>query len=340
MAEALPKEVERPRSRPGTTANPRDRSRRFRPGWRVGTAEPKPTVNLGRHLLHGLQLAARRGTGIAGFLLAPSPLGDGSAAIYTGPEPDFTADPLADGIDLDGVEVPGEFPHEIDISGNGRSVIIFPNGTPDPFHPVEVPHPLRPIEIDTFPEIPQNPPAPLIEPQRPMVPTRRPPATSPVRSPALPSFKDELNIEFSPDGEVRIRRSRSLKPRWERPKKDGKYRSFYRDALGMINATWGAVSEVWEFMDAIAWNAYVRDRRTNEGNPIHAMTVEGGDYLAVARGIADGTYDFDVGGALVDVAFNEAVDYGIGRGSRAFRENVIDQGLWSGGAGPTAGPAI
>lgn len=101
------------------------------------------------------------------------------------------------------------------------------------------------------------------------------------------------------------------------PGNDKKRRSqvMYKAFLRFLNRSWGAVDEVFDLFEAIAWNVYVYDGKV----PLAVLTDEPERLLAAVR---DGDVSVDWEGVAVDLAIMEATDRLIGRLSMAERKAV------------------
>lgn len=320
-------------------------------GWKVAPANPANTNRVLPPAHNAFNTLVRRGLGALGAILAPSPLGDASNPFpYELGSPEYSSDDaLRDMMEAFTAPEPEPFYwHPADIDWVSPKTVILP---PPPSWVVDprvfplIPSPLTPVEIPTVPEFERAAPqAPEILPVSP--PVFRPPAAPSHRGQPAPLYR--MNVEFDVDGSIRIRQSQQKIPRWERARRDGKAKSWYVQALALINKTWGNASEVLDFAQAIIQNTYVVDAqgkpvtyRDEFGNErrVRAMSDAYGSPLEVVRGIAHGQYEVDIFGALADFALQQSMDKVIGRGSKVVR----DSGMYDYGnnlVGYFAGPAL
>lgn len=243
-------------------------------------------------------------------------------------------------------------PQMVYIKPNGQSAVLLPSAEPDTFTPWRGPYeiwndPMIDLDYVLPDQLPYAQPRRIDDPVATPLgqPLRGPqPATSPrpgrtrvrprpgARTMDRPGRAVDLKIEFSPQGEMRVRNRKARAPRWNRRRKDTKLKRWYLWALHAIDRTWGTVDEVIQFGEAVAWNTYTEDGRL-------AMNVEGRNQLAVFKGIGEGRYTLDPIGAATDYALSQTMDAVIAKGMRHTQKGLNEAG-WSFPTGIGTGPAI
>lgn len=111
----------------------------------------------------------------------------------------------------------------------------------------------------------------------------------------------------------------------------GKGTGLYLGFTRLVTATFGRATEIQDFVEALAWNAYrpdglpamldVRARsapgRVSKGDVLGAARWNLNAYGNVLMGVYQGDYAFDIGGALHDYAVGQASDFLIGKSGQA-----------------------
>lgn len=165
--------------------------------------------------------------------------------------------------------------------------------------PAEIPQPL-PME-DARPELlPVGQPAP-----HRFIPWSIP-AREPLFDPEEPLPEARVRLrDMGSHVEVLLDRkgmADAKKPRRERDQKSNK--SLYTGGLALINATYGAVDEIQDFIEALLWGVWFK--RGDHWVP--AMQVYGGDSVKALRSVLEGRSIIDPVSILENVAFNEMED--------------------------------
>ena len=207
----------------------------------------------------------------------------------------------------------------------------------DPFPDAEIwKEPEVPIEI-LFPE-----PKPIIDVVPPQVETkpktrakRKAKTKTGQKTGTITLTETVLNIEIvaEPKMQPKIRLRNSRVKTSTRRKKDTKAnRRWIKAAHKLINSTYGTWSEFQDLVDALVWNVYsVTD---DELNIQYAMALEDGNATKVLQGLAEGKYELDTAGFIIDYVTMQAQDMIQGRASKAITKEVIDNGNWTSPMGP------
>lgn len=145
---------------------------------------------------------------------------------------------------------------------------------------------------------------------------------------------------------VTLRTTRKSQERmWRRrryERKGGAY-AVYLGMMRAVTATYGAATEVQDFIEVMAWNSYGRDGRlammtvrqeafagqkVEKGDVWGAMQVNARAYALVAQGLADGTFRLDLGGALFDYGVQQTQDAVIAAQGKAY-QSIANKAGWS-----------
>ena len=135
-----------------------------------------------------------------------------------------------------------------------------------------------------------------------------------------------LRVDFGGDGTIRIRAPKpqlNPKPRPERRGRDVK--GGYIASLRVVNKTLGTITELADFVDAIAWNTYGIDPKT--GQVAYGMHITDGDLAELAANVAKGEFKVDMIGALHDLAVQELMDIGIGKFNKTVAKELKKAGF-------------
>lgn len=216
------------------------------------------------------------------------------------------------------------------------SVILLPSKTPFAA-PLLVPTPERPVLIpngDPMPEYSPVVPAPAPRPRtRPEYKPGGSPVVRPAGQPASPGMgKTHVERTLSvqpvrlPSGKSAVRVKVGTRRKYEmyaRTRRKVDIKGVYIELQKLVTVTFGTLTEVQDFVDAVAWNVvdeYGRPAMLLEREAaFQGIRVQKGDYLAAAgvnmrqynrvfAGLASGKYSLDLGGAAYDLAANEVED--------------------------------
>lgn len=326
----------RPKARPSSAPSARPPA----PGARRGRPQPRPaagtlggrTVSVLPRADSVLRMLARRGTGAIGAVLLPSELGDGTSGPQIA-DPRWADPKTREEVEREIVEAfagsPAPepvvvSPRMVEVTPRRGDVIITPDVWVDPRPLTVIPNPLEVVEIETIPEVEAPPP---------VGPAVRPPPAQ--RSGLVPTREVVTHFEFSPDGSLRIRPRVSTSPKWTQRARDRKYDRFYRRALGLVNNTWGTLSELGDVVSAFLANTYAFEN----GRRVSALAVERGNVLGVFAGVGRGEYSVDMVGFAADVAVQQITDELIGRTSRG-AQDALNAAGYNRPVGFGAGPAL
>lgn len=221
----------------------------------------------------------------------------------------------------------------------GRSVVLGP--WEDPFVPPLVVAPLPTFLPDPPPMI-EGAPAPV-----PVRQLREKAEALGINSSARPEVRGPLQVRLVDHGqgvvEISIREPEvrkalapqmimNLQRRYREAK--GGWFAYYQAVNRAITATYGAYTEVMDFVDAVAWNTYAR---LPSGEVVPAMAVTRGNEAAALLGALRGEYRVDLGGAIADYAIAQTMDYVIGQVSRHAQRSLNAAGWTGAGIGTLTG---